>query len=136
MMIGFVPEERSAIMAGRASTCEMIAMASSDYISRGELRRMEILLKSVVQRNDEILSAGVRRTTGELVVSIGDHAKSWNRQSSTRSTESQVHVPIRSGQEKWGSVELQFRPVGVMVPPPGRSLRRRWYPSNMWLPLR
>ena len=111
MMLGIVPERQSAILAGRADLCETVAMTGSDHISRGETRRLEYFLQSIVERNDELLSAGVRRTDGELVMSVGDHVSMWKTLSNERSTDSQVHVPIRSGQEKWGAVELRYRPL-------------------------
>ena len=47
MLIGLVPERRSAILLGRGDLCETIAINSSDYISRGQIRRLEFLLESV-----------------------------------------------------------------------------------------
>ena len=39
---------------------------------------MDFLLKKIVERNDQIVAAGVRRADGELVVSVGDHESTWN----------------------------------------------------------
>ncbi len=111
MMIGVVPERRSAVQAGRGHLCETIAMVSSDYISRGELRRLEHLMQLVVERNSEILSVGVRQADGVLMATVGDHE--WTAEANSRSTDSHVHVPIRSGAEKWGSIEIRFRPLGT-----------------------
>ena len=113
MMIGLVPERSSAVLEGRAAICETIAMASSDYISKGELRRLECLLQSVVDRSEDILSAGVRRSNGQMVTIIGEHNAIWKSASGERSTDSQVSVPIRAGKDKWGSVELCFLPLGT-----------------------
>lgn len=111
MLIGIVPEPKTAVMAGRADLCEAIAVCSSDYISRGELRRLEFLLESVVDRNEDVLSAGVRQNDGTLAVEIGNHTAHWEQRSTDRSTDTHVVVPIRSGPTKWGGVELKFRPL-------------------------
>jgi len=52
IMIGLVPDPKSAVLAGRAEMCETLAVSSSDYVSRGELRRLEFVLESVVRRNN------------------------------------------------------------------------------------
>lgn len=112
MMVGLVPDRESALMAGRTKMCETIAMCGSDYIARGEQRRLEQLLKSAVERNDDLLSAGVRRANGQLIIEVGEHAASWNEPAEGRSTNANVHVPIRAGEDKWGNIELRFQPVG------------------------
>ena len=80
IMIGIVPERDSAVRMGRADLCETIAISSSDYISRGELDRLAHLIKSIVERNDDVSSAGVRKSNGDLVTDIGNHAAGWPRQ--------------------------------------------------------
>ena len=127
MMLGMVPERGSAILAGRADLCETIAICSSDYISRGEVRRLEQLLRSVVERNDELLSTGVRRTSGQLVADINDHAAAWDTSAGQESTDTHVHVPVRSGHERWGSVELRFQPIA-------KSGVGGWF-ANPWVQL-
>ena len=51
---------------------------------------------------------GVRNPRGKLITEVGDHAAFWQKEGTTRSTDPQVHVPIRSGEEKWGQIELRF----------------------------
>ncbi len=111
VLLGMLPDRTSAILEGRASLCESIAVASSDYISRGEVKRLESFLETIVERNERVLSAGVKRVSGELVTEIGDHVRQWQKDSSNRSTETQVHVPVYSSAGKWGSIELRFEPA-------------------------
>ncbi|QDV46216.1 Autoinducer 2 sensor kinase/phosphatase LuxQ [Stieleria neptunia] len=109
MMLGLVPERESAIREGRGNLCETIALTSSEYISYGETRRLDQLLEAVVERNDDVISAGVRRANGDLVSVFGDHEAVWPADESNRSTDTHVRVPIRSGKDRWGAVELCFR---------------------------
>ncbi len=111
MMMGIVPERDSAIREGRANLCETIAFTSSEYISHGETRRLDRLLETAVERNDDLLSAGVRRVHGGLVSVFGDHEREWPSDETHRSTDTHVRVPIRSGSDRWGVVELCFRPL-------------------------
>ncbi|QDV86731.1 ATP-binding protein [Planctomycetes bacterium TBK1r] len=109
MMLGLVPERESAIREGRGNLCETIALTSSEYISYGETRRLDQLLEAVVERNDDVVSAGVRRANGDLVSVFGHHESVWPKDESSRSTDTHVRVPIRSGKDRWGAVELCFR---------------------------
>lgn len=111
MMLGMVPERESAVRDGRANLCETIALVSSDYISRGQADRLDQLLEQVVQRNDDVISAGVRHTARGLLSVFGEHEKVWPVDESSRSTDTHVRVPIRSGNARWGTVELSFRPL-------------------------
>ena len=108
-MIGVIPDPHTQVQQGRAHVCETLAITSSDYISRNELRRLEYLLESVVKRNDDILSAGVRQADGTLLTNVANHQSQWLSDTDQHSTNTHVQVPIRAGSEKWGSVELRFR---------------------------
>ncbi|NQT16014.1 MAG: PAS domain-containing protein, partial [Planctomycetes bacterium] len=116
IMIGLVPDRRTAVLDGRADMCETLAVSSSDYVSRGELKRLEFLLHSVVERSDDVLSAGVRRVDGDLLAEVGNHRAFWKAREQESSTENHVLVPIRSGQDKWGSVELCFQSLDQTGP--------------------
>ena len=74
---GFGPDARQATMLGRKRLCESIAINSSILLSRDDLTRMEGILRAMVERDDELLSAGIRRTDGQLMVQIGDHKTAW-----------------------------------------------------------
>lgn len=106
---GIGPDARQAVMRGREKLCESIAINSSILISRDDLTRMEGILSAMVERDGDLLSAAIRRADGRSYVQIGDHMAHWGDDS--RSTDSQVQVPLWSGKSKWGTVELRFRPV-------------------------
>ncbi|OHB79920.1 MAG: hypothetical protein A2W31_02480, partial [Planctomycetes bacterium RBG_16_64_10] len=122
-VLGLVPDRRAAVMEGRAKLCETMAVISSVLVTRGELRRLETVLATVTQRNHDILSAAIRRNDGTMITEVGDHEDHWRELPSDRSVDTQVIVPIRAGAEKWGGVEVRFRPVaepgvlGLVVDP-------------------
>ena len=111
--LGFIPDRIGAIRAGRTALAESIAANSSIFISQSDLRRFEAMLRFVVSRNPNILSAAIRRSDGELVVRIGEHELYWRKMADEHSTDSQLQVPIWAGKQKWGSVELRFQPLTV-----------------------
>ena len=113
--LGFVPDRASAIREGRAALAEAIAAYSSSFLGDQEslkqkdIRQLEANLQFVVDRNDDMLSAAIRRTNGKAVVSIGEHGRLWQDIPSGYSTDSQLQVPIWTTKQKWGQVELRFR---------------------------
>ncbi|KAA5543265.1 response regulator [Roseiconus nitratireducens] len=113
MMLGLVPEQETAVREGRGRLCEAIALASSDYISHGERRRLNETLRALVERNPDLMSAGVRRKDSTLIAAFGGHEANWSTRDSGFSNETHVLVPIRNGGERWGAVELSFRPMHV-----------------------
>ncbi len=110
-MIGLVPDENAAIKSGRGMLAETIAVNSSIFITVSDLRRMETNLKIMVERNEDIITAAVRRSDGVALVEVGDHRKQWNQSENSISTDSQVVVPIFESSNEWGQVELLFKPL-------------------------
>ena len=78
----------------------------------------------MVERNEDLLSAAVRRTNGTLMATAGEHERLWRPMAGDYATDSQAQVPIWTGSEKWGQVELRFRPL--MVPGWQRYVLNPW----------
>ncbi len=109
VFLGFVPDRLGAQREGRAALAEAIAVNASTLIIQRDSRRLEATLELLVERNPDILSAAVRRADGEPVVTVGDHT--WEETSTDHSTDTQLEVPIWSGDRKWGQVELRYEPL-------------------------
>lgn len=112
MALELVPDRRTAVMEGRNQLCEAIAVNSSVLVNRSDIRRIQAILTVLVSRHDEILSAGIRKVDGDLVVDVADHAAGWRAHSTVRSTDAQVNVPLNNSDgKKWGSLEIRFTPI-------------------------
>ena len=109
--LGFVPNEQNATMRGRSVLSETIAVNASAFLARKDMQAMDAVLRTVVARNPDILSLGVRKADGFLVIDIGNHAAQWNDHVEQPTKDSRVYVPILSGETNWGTVEIQFRPL-------------------------
>ena len=127
-MLGVVPDRDRAVIEGRSALCEAIAVNSSLLVTQQDLKRLEVILQTTVRRNQDILSAAVRRDNGKVLIEAGNHQACWDPPPDGRSTATQVQVPIRAGSEKWGSVEIRFRPVAetgrglAILPPRGQMV--------------
>ena len=109
-LLGLMPNEREAILRGRESLCESIAIQCSVYASRGDLDAIETCFKAISSRNPDIQSMGLRRTDGSLVLATDEHGALWHPESSPASTNTRVEVPIYHGSEQWGTAEVSFAP--------------------------
>src|SRR5262245_10031699 len=110
-LVGLIPEHNATLRAERGTLCEPIAVCASDYVSHGEMNRLEHFLQVVASRNHDIVSAGVRQANGRLLADVNHHVDIWTSDGEEHSTETHVQVPIRAGTQKWGNVEIVFRPV-------------------------
>ncbi len=113
LAMGLVPDRRQAVREGRTALAEAMAISGSALVTQADLRRLEVTLALVVERNDDLLSAGVRRSDGRSLVSIGDHEVAWVDDADDYSTTSQLKVPIWSHGQRWGQVEMRFQPLAA-----------------------
>ena len=111
-IMGLIPDSSGAVLRGRATLCEAVALQSSSAMLRGDTASVMSSVKAVVERNPEILSAAVRRANGSLILEIGDHGSHWKAPPGDTSTITNVRVPIFQSSGLWGTVEIAFKPVG------------------------
>src|SRR5687768_8966006 len=95
--MGFVPDALDASLQGRKSLCEAIALHSSAAVFRGETESVRSAIEAIVQRNKDVISAGIRSAEGNLLVEVGDHKLKWQPPSGDASTPTHVRVPIYKG---------------------------------------
>ncbi len=111
--LGLIPDQRGSVREGRASLAEALAANSSMLVTQNDIRRLEADLQLVVDRNDDLLSAGLRTAEGRLVAMVGHHKENWRQANSDLSTDTQVKVPIWAGKSPWGQVELRFQALNA-----------------------
>ncbi len=109
-LTGLGPNIRSAKMKGRGQLCESIAFNTSTLLTQNDIVRMKGVLTALVERNDDVLSAGLRKHGGETIAEVGDHFANWNLENDY-STETHVTVPLNISEQKWGDVEIRFAPI-------------------------
>ncbi len=109
-MVGLIPDRIGAVRDGRAALAETLAADATALISQQEIARLEAILRFVVKRNPDILSLAVRTIEGTNIVTVGDHA-TWVPMEQVHSTDSQIQVPILAGGQRWGQLEIRYRPL-------------------------
>lgn len=109
--LGLLPDTKSAELQSRRVIIESLAVQLSTDLTDQQLHGVKDALRSVVERNTNILSGGIRTHAGGLLVEFGGHKKHWTLQPQDKSTPTQIQVSIFNDQKRWGTVELRFTEI-------------------------
>jgi PAS domain S-box-containing protein len=111
IMLGLVPDRLGAERRARASLAESVAAGATALLTAREERRVESVLHFVVSRNPDVLSIAVRERSGRILSAAGEHAANWEPLEGGLSSDTQLSVPIWTGQHRWGQLEMRYRPL-------------------------
>ena len=111
-LVGIYPDPTQEIVDGRLRLSEVVGMQCAAAV-RGEVDfgSLEVLISSLVERNAQVLSVGVRKADGELVIQSRDHDVCWVGSLEHQSTPTHIRVPIVRGAQPWGVAEISFEPL-------------------------
>ena len=108
---GLVPDRTRAVLDGRRNLCEALSVQCALAVQDDDIATMRTVLRAAVERNENVVSAGVRRLNGDLVAHAGNHQQQWADPPDLRSTPTHAHVPIYKGKTRWGKLEICFPPL-------------------------
>ena len=111
LYLGLVPDRDGAVRAGRLALAEAVAIASTAVVDEQEDSKLRNLLGFIARRNPDLLTIGLRRADGVLLVQTGEHEATWQASRASVSTDAQLIVPILQGTARWGHAELRFVPL-------------------------
>ena len=109
-LIGLLPDQTEAKLDARQKVIELVAVQVASAAARNDIRMVGMILETVVERDENILSAALRRQSGTVAIA-GPHEELWEQPEDGRSTPTHVQVPIMKGENQWGLVEVRFRPL-------------------------
>ncbi len=109
--LGLVPDRDAAVVAGRKALSESLAVHTSLAAQKEELDSAQAGLQAAVDRNPDVLSAGLRRENGKLLIDLKNHGGQWQPLEEGHSSETQVQVPITRDNDRWATLELRFAPL-------------------------
>ena len=112
-VIGFAPDRTGAVLDSRKNISEALAIQFSAAAQRGDIPLIRETLQSMVERDNDIRSAAMRKAQGGLLAEAGNHLAHWQPSSDGHSTPTHVQIPIFRGQERWATVEISFAPLWV-----------------------
>ncbi len=127
VLLGFflniVPDEDAAAIERRTVLAETIAVYSTALVKIANVQRLTDDFELLRERNRDLLSLALRHHSGSLLVATSDHGDHWQEMTGSYSSGSQVQVPIWSGKQQWGQLELRFAPLakegfwGILMQP-------------------
>jgi diguanylate cyclase (GGDEF)-like protein/PAS domain S-box-containing protein len=107
-LVGMVPDTRRVEIHARKVIAESLAVQFSMILADEQLQTIQETLRYIVERNPDILSAGLRQEPGGLLADFGEHNLHWQLQPGEDSTAAQIQVPLFNREGRWGTVELNF----------------------------
>lgn len=110
-LLGLLPNHKSAALLARSQLSEAVAINFSLIAKRTNEATLNAMMAALAERNPDLLSIGVRKQDGSLLIDIGNHLSTWTPMAGTSSTETQIVVPVYAGEKLWGQIEYRFRPI-------------------------
>ncbi|TWU01372.1 diguanylate cyclase [Neorhodopirellula pilleata] len=109
-LAGLIPDERVYQVANRAKLCEALSANISACVGDYDLQKAGKQFELFATQNPDLISVGLRRHNGDLVVAVGSHAETWNDLAVGHQDGIYV-VQIENTKTKWGQIEIQFSPI-------------------------
>ena len=110
VMLKMVPADEG-VRASRTKLSESLAITTTVMISRNDLGSLRSVVDSIVKRNADLRSVGVRRGDGRLLCSSEKHSAMWKpMEVDENATEEQMRLGLYKRNEKWGQLELCYYP--------------------------
>lgn len=110
-LFGLMPKPNNSELNSRKSIAEVMAIQASSDVARDDIATVFETMKVLQQRNEHILSVGLRRAGGQLVAVAGAHSKQWESPGRDLSTITHIQVPIFGDIGHWGTLEVLFVPL-------------------------
>lgn len=106
-MSGVIGNLESSEMELRAARAESVALRVADAAENHDMVRLRAVLNGAVKQDDELLSAGLRSSAGELLVQTTNHGRHWKVTTEDVTPESIV-IPISRRGRVWARLELDY----------------------------
>lgn len=101
--IGLLPNEQKLEIEKRAELAQIVATNATLLITQSEIRRMETLLKNIMDRQSDLVFATIETAEGKTLSRVGEADDNLQA----------IAVPVWEGENKWGEVKLFYTPMQV-----------------------
>ena len=126
-LFGVVPKKEIIMLDARKKVCEVLAVQLSVAVSKSEFDIVKNSLQFFVERNNDVVAASMSTVDGTIIQKYGEFVSfqaSGDETTNFKSTDEIVIVPVFAGQERWGSVNVEFKSLytGSLLSYLGNSL--------------
>jgi len=116
-LAGVLPRQSSSMSESRIQFCESLALQAISTVNRNDFASMRRMFDAVARRNEDVLSIGMRKEGGHLLVTTMNHTTVWQPESDEGSTMTHARIPLIRKGEQWGMIEVRFEdpnPLGFV----------------------
>jgi PAS domain S-box-containing protein len=107
-----IPNPNKQTMAARKLQTETLALTGSALIeSTNSLDTFRTTLQHAADRDDQLISIGLRNSENQLVVQINAHEQQWQFPADGRSNDRFMYVPIYRDNKQIGQLEMCYQPL-------------------------
>ncbi len=110
--LGLYPDERQTLSESRKEICQSVASSIAFDVESGNYDIPARHLNWLARKREDLISAGLRHSSGELVAATQTHAETW-QDDFTNNADGCYIVPINLHGERWAEAEFRFKPVYV-----------------------
>lgn len=107
-LLGITPNQTKYELENRKQLSESMAVLFSAMASESDIKKVRMVLSKIVSREDQLLSAGFRMNSGNLLFEVGSHAEQWGDYKKNKSSSTHVLVPVYKSNKPLGYIELRF----------------------------
>lgn len=128
-LVDLVPNHDRQVVEQRRQLAESLAVQYAALTERGQVETVKFAMEVLTKRTQDLLSlALIQDGQGEqvIVAQVGEHNRVWVQPPGDESTFEFFQIPIFSGDQRWGVLQIAFRPTA-----PG-SLGE-WVSANPWM---
>lgn len=108
-LVDLVPNHDRQVFEYRRDLAEALAVQYSALAERNQFETIQFAMETLAKRNHEISSLALLQKDGSIVAQVGAHAQVWVQPLGAQSTLQSLQVPIFSGDQPWGVLQLAFR---------------------------
>ncbi len=105
IMFRIAPQGVDGQAAARARQAQALSVTAAKLAETGRLSSFRDVLDQIVSHDPDLVSAGLRRPSGECRFEVGEHARAW--QPGLRSAR-QLSVAIVANGQAWGTLEFCY----------------------------
>jgi diguanylate cyclase (GGDEF)-like protein/PAS domain S-box-containing protein len=107
--LGVMPDHTQEVMHLRHALSETVAINASSHVRKQQWIDLQTTLQTLVDRDPDLLSIGVRTDLGGLRARTKIHEQLWTSRDLEDSGTDIIEVPISLNRQPWGTLELTFR---------------------------
>lgn len=124
-LFDLVTDHDRQVFEYRRDLAESLAVQYSALAEREQIETVKFAMETLATRIPDVLSLALLQKSGTVVAQVGDHARVWVQPSGEESTLDFFQVPIFSGDEPWGMLQVAFRHTNVSG--------LQWFLTNPWV---